>query len=148
MKTHNIHFTQPDGCVRISQRDRQRVADLVHKVERLNKELDAERVDRKKFERESTNKGRELTWAHSMIQELRQQIEENQGRDESQQRVQGELLTLLEQQVQDGDQIVKELQDALVKSEVEIDTLKHDLAVERERRMSLEEANQVAMPRL
>jgi len=131
-----------EEMVRELQRERQRTADLIHRVDRTTKELDKERVERKKFERESSHKGRELAWAHSLIQELRTQITENQGRDESQQRVQGELLGLLEQQVQDGDKIVKELQESLVKSEVEIDTLKRDLAAERERRTSLEETNQ------
>ena len=131
-----------EELVRELQRERQRTSDLTHRVDRQTKELDAERVDRKKFEREAGHKGRELAWAHSLIQELRGQISENQGRDESQQRVQAELLSLLEQQVQDGDRIVKELQESLVKSEVEIDTLRRDLAAERERRMSLDETNQ------
>jgi len=131
-----------EEMVRELQRERQRAADLIHRVDRTAKELEKERADRKKFERESSHKGRELAWAHSLIQELRTQISENEGRDESQQRVQGELLGLLEQQVHDGDKIVKELQDSLVKSEVEIDTLKRDLAGERERRTSLEETNQ------
>lgn len=131
-----------EEMVRELQRERQRVSDLIHRVDRLTKELDSERVERKKFERDAAHKGRELAWAHSLIQELRQQITENEGRDESQQRVQGELLGLLEQQVQDGDKIVKELQESLVKSEVEIDTLKRDLAAERERRMALDETNQ------
>lgn len=122
--------------------ERQRASDLGHSVDRMTKELDAERVERKKFERESSHKGRELAWAHSLIQELRAQINEIEGRDESQQRVQAELLTLLEQQVHDGDKVVKELQEALVKSEIQIDTLKRDLAAERERRVSLDETNQ------
>jgi chromosome segregation ATPase len=122
--------------------ERQRASDLGHSVDRMTKELDAERVERKKFERESSHKGRELAWAHSLIQELRSQINEIEGRDESQQRVQAELLTLLEQQVHDGDKVVKELQEALVRSEIQIDTLKRDLAAERERRMSLDETNQ------
>jgi DNA repair exonuclease SbcCD ATPase subunit len=131
-----------EEMVRELQRERQRVSDFIHRVDRLTKDLDSERVQRKKFERDSAHKGRELAWAHSLIQELRQQITENEGRDESQQRVQGELLGLLEQQVQDGDKIVKELQESLVKSEVEIDTLKRDFAAERERRMGLDETNQ------
>lgn len=131
-----------EEMMRELQRERQRTADLMHRVERLTKEIDGERVERKKFERESGHKGRELAWAHSMIQELRTQINEIQGRDESQQRVQAELLSLMEQQVQDGDKIVKELQESLVRSEVEIDTLKRDFTAERERRMLLEETNQ------
>jgi len=131
-----------EELVRELQRERQRTSDLTRRLDRQAKELDTERVDRKKFEREAGHKGRELAWAHSLIQELRGQISENQGRDESQQRVQAELMSLLEQQVQDGDSVVKELQESLVKSEVEIDTLRRDLAAERERRTSLDEANQ------
>ena len=131
-----------EELVRELQRERQRNSDCTHRIDRLTKEIDIERVDRKKFERESGHKGRELAWAHSLIHELRGQISENQGRDESQQRVQAELMSLLEQQVHDGDKIVKELQESLVKSEVEIDTLKRDYAAERERRSVLEETNE------
>ena len=131
-----------EEMVRELHRERQRASDLVHSVDRMTKELDVERVERKKFERECSHKGRELAWAHSLIHELRAQINEIEGRDESQQRVQAELLTLLEQQVHDGDKVVKELQEALVKSEIQIDTLKRDFAAERERRASLDESNQ------
>ena len=53
----------------------------------MTKELDVERVKCKKFERECSHKGCELAWAHSLIHELRGQINEIEGRDESQQRV-------------------------------------------------------------
>ena len=76
-----------DEMVRELHRERQRASDLVHSVDRMTKELDVERVKCKKFERECSHKGCELAWAHSLIHELRGQINEIEGRDESQQRV-------------------------------------------------------------
>ena len=124
------------------QRERQRTADLVHKADRMARELDTERMERKKYERESTHKARELSWAHSLIQELRSQIDDTTHRDESQAKVQTELLTLLEQQVHDGDKVVKELQESLVKSELEIDVLRRDATAASEARAAAEESNQ------
>ena len=124
------------------QRERQRTADLVHKADRMARELDTERMERKKYERESTHKARELSWAHSLIQELRSQIDDTTHRDESQAKVQNELLTLLEQQVHDGDKVVKELQESLVKSELEIDVLRRDATAASEARAAAEESNQ------
>lgn len=121
------------------QRERNRAADSLRKIDSLERELEAERTQRQKLEIDSADGVKELLAARQEVMERRTEVAATEHQAGEQQRLQGQLLELLEREVAEGDAVVRRMRDALLASDAEIAALNEQVVDEDRRRVAAEE---------